>query len=345
MGCAANKHSSPKNVKSKEVQPVDSAILLLSSNKKTKSQRVDSALGCIYGGLIGNALGVKGNTNSLDVGQGNGLSSRDSDLAMYLLNGLSETLPIFSSEQIAMNYKKRIELNPSGISQTCMNSLEKLIHQDPPLAPLALEAAKVLNEESKNNSSILRSYPLALWAWRLSPENTIKLIQREAAFTNTNQIVIQAETYYIIAMAHLIKHPKDKKGALLAANIFLQNCNEEVKKWVEDSKSEYYTFGNCSKDSIRIGFVHCFRKLRKEEKIDFETCMNELVNVLKEKENIAGIVGALIGTFVGFDALPENWKRWVDEDLRKIQVFGLDDVKKIVTKVFNEAPCEFEEFS
>ena len=119
MGCAANKSKTSSKVKSTEVQGVDSAVLIIKSSNKLKSQRQNSALGCIFGAFIGDALGSALESHSaiseialqsaLEMkgglyGSGPGQVTEASELSMCLLHGLSLSLPHYSPETLASLY-------------------------------------------------------------------------------------------------------------------------------------------------------------------------------------------------------------------------------------------------
>lgn len=338
---------------------------VMEADNTIMQRQLNAALGCVFGAFIGDALGsaiefkqVISREMLIDClqmkggvfGNGPGQVTDDSELAMCLLHGLSDTLPLYSPESVAKYYKAWVESHPFDIGNTCHASLGKLYGKSPPLANIALLAAISNNQQSKSNGSFMRSSPLAVWSYKLPIENIVELVHKESGFTHSNLTVKQAESFYIICMAHLIRCPGDKEGAITAANVYLESCNEEVKEWVNHSLSNSPMPGSPNIGYVKIAFDHAFRQLRKNE-INFPECMAEVLSIGGDTDTNACIVGAMIGAYVGYDALPEEWKNKV-ENFDAKSAGGIERntpcldqkvVKEIVRRIFQEAPNEFRE--
>ena len=139
----------------------------------------------------------------------------------------------------------------------------------------------------------------------------MQLVHEEVGFTHSNETVKQAESYYIICMAHLIQYPQDREGAIREAEKYLQECNEEVKEWVRDVAEAEPMPSSPNMGLVKIAFDHTFRQLRKEV-VDFEASMAEVLSIGGDTDTNACIVGAMIGAYVGYDAINQMWKDKVE---------------------------------
>ena len=326
--------------------------------------RLNAALGSVFGAFIGDALGsaiefkkvitpeMLTRTLAMEggiFGNGPGQVTDDSELAMCLLHGLHDSLPNYSANSIATHYRTWIESNPFDIGNTTRAALGQLYHKSGErLAEYALGAARTYNQGSKSNGSFMRASPLAVWGRRLPVDDLVQLVHEEAGFTHSNETVKQAESYYIICMAHLIQNPQDKAGALRAADNYLRGCNEEVKEWVNDSLGELPMPGTPNMGYVKIAFDHTFRQLRKDD-IDYDRAIEEVLSIGGDTDTNACIAGAMIGAYVGYDRLNQMWKYKVENfDARKyggidrkVECLNQTLVKGLVEGIFRGAPSEF----
>jgi ADP-ribosyl-[dinitrogen reductase] hydrolase len=330
-----------------------------------EAERLDAALGCVIGAFIGDALGsaIEFKTSiskqmlyeCLEMtggifGNGPGQVTDDSELAMCLLNGLCGTLPEFSMESIAHYYKLWIRSDPFDLGRTCRSSLGELYNRDPPLVPSVLAAAEQYNKSSQSNGSFMRCSPLAVWCRNLPSEDLVKVVQKESSFTHSNQTIQQAQSYYVLGLASLIQHPKDKARALNIANDYLRShCNDEVKAWVSDIQNSPPMPGSPNMGHAKIAFDHTFRQLNKQE-ISFVDAMAEVLSIGGDTDTNACIVGAMIGCYVGYNNLPIEWKTKVEnfnprEDgiQRPLEFLDQSKVKNQVIQIFHTAPYELKE--
>ena len=69
-------------------------------------------------------------------------------------------------------------------------------------------AARAHCADSQSNGSLMRCTPIAVYAHRFAQDDVIELCTAECTFTHPNPTIIDAYICYILAIVHLIRHPK-----------------------------------------------------------------------------------------------------------------------------------------
>ena len=93
-----------------------------------------------------------------------------------------------------------------------------------------------------------------------------------------------------------------------------ESGNEEIKEWLDDSKSELPPKVSLKMGWVKHAFVFCLRYLRlaqTEPELDAEYYVKWIKEVLKaggDTDTNACIVGGMLGAMIGFEKLPEKPK-------------------------------------
>ena len=210
-------------------------------------------------------------------------------------------------------------------------------------------AAKTHNTKSQSNGSFMRSSPLAVFARKLTVPEIVKVVTSDVSLTHSNEIIQQAQCYYIICMVSLIKNPGDVLQAFRIANEYLADCNEDVKRWVSDSLKEPAMTGTPNMGYAKIAFDHTFRQLRKEN-VDYQNAIADVLSIGGDTDTNACIAGAMIGALVGYRNLPDVWKFKVENFDSSREGIQRNDpcldqrrVKDLVIQLFRNAPNRIEE--
>ena len=321
--------------------------------------QLNSALGCVFGAFIGDALGsaveFQRTVSPSDLiralsmnggifGNGPGQVTDDSELAMCILNGICESLPSFSSDSIANYYKQWISSRPFDIGNTTRNAFYTLPNLTNNLAKAAQIASRNYNQDSLSNGSFMRSSPLAVYCRHLNTQETEKIVIEDSSMTHSNPIIHQTETMYILCLSHLIQYPKDKEGALKRVFEYAENCNGIAKSWLTDAFDDRKPMpGNPNMGYVKIAFDHSFRELRRNDN-DFCETMSRILLLGGDTDTNAAIVGAMIGAYVGYDDLPKDWKDKVEAfgsgvwGIQRPEFLNQRAVKGMVERIFRAAP-------
>lgn len=75
-------------------------------------------------------------------------------------------------------------------------------------------ASKTHCSSSQSNGSLMRCTPIAVWAHRFSEEEIVEVTAAECTLTHCNPAIVDANTCYILAITHLIRHPKARVGRI-----------------------------------------------------------------------------------------------------------------------------------
>merc|ERR1712107_607842 len=178
------------------------------------------------------------------------------------------------------------------------------------------------NDES--NGALMRCTPLAAWgvSRKLSLEQIAQAAREDAQLSHSNDIMLEANAAYVVAVSYLLEHPGDRAGTFKVLHDWLKSekakakgnasasefgAIDAVEEWLKEATStDDLSFGP-EVTSARIAFVSAFRHLHLGT--PFEQAMRATICGGGNTTANAGIVGGLIGPAVGLAAIPERWIR------------------------------------
>ena len=327
--------------------------------------RLDCALGAVIGAFIGDSLGsaveFQRHVSNDDLiralsmtkgifGNGPGQVTDDSELAMCILNGICRTLPNWEADSIAEFYKGWIGSQPFDIGMTTRNAFSYLydFKEVEGLANVARESANENNQSSLSNGSFMRCSPLAVYCRNMIDDDFVRyIVTEDSSMTHSNRLIHETQTLYILCISHLIQNPKDRENAIKKVVEYAQSkCSLEAQNWLKDSFDPNKAMPGCPTIGfVKIAFDHSFRELIKEN-IDFDETMKRVLLLAGDTDTNAAIVGAMIGAYVGYKALNEDWKNKVETYEFKTKgginrnrdFLDQTKVKQMVEKIFWECP-------
>mmetsp|Transcript_5352 Transcript_5352/g.9828 ORF Transcript_5352/g.9828 Transcript_5352/m.9828 type:complete len:356 (-) Transcript_5352:1183-2250(-) len=288
---------------------------------------VDRSLGAVFGAFIGDALGsylefiehvdsTKLETALLMPGGGpfklgSGQATDDSELAMCLMRGLLEGNGKLNLDRVANYYGQWVETDPFDIGITTSIAFEKLAHFEK-TASVAILAAQQGSQDSQSNGCLMRATPLCVWAYKLSDNHVAEAAILECSMTHPNLTVNCACACYALAISHLIKNPNDRLGAYSRSKAWAEaSIDQGIKEWykyIEDTEAQMP--GTPRMGWAKIAFTHAFKQLLKGS--DYPTAIRETLAIGGDTDTNAAIVGGLIGSAVGYEALPREWLEKVE---------------------------------
>lgn len=282
------------------------------------------AFGAVYGALIGDAAGgvlefmsrkptVEEAVKAFEMPGGGvfelarGQFTDDGEMTVTLLRALYLTRGIFSATQVAAGYCKWADSNPFDMGLATRSAL-KLSNRSSTAPSNQLgnvqSQAQEHNAESKANGSLMRATPLGIAACRLNTQETIDMVKQDVVLTHPNDICIATTTAYVLALRHLILHPKDNLGAIQAASEYLRQNNVEVLQWLDDAANSNLPAATPQIGYVRYGFTYAFHYL--EFAISYRQAILETLVMGGDTDTNACIVGGLIGAFHGIKGIPKQ---------------------------------------
>jgi len=163
--------------------------------------------------------------------------------------------------------------------------------------------AQAHSGESKANGATMRATPLAIWGVHLSDEDLDQAARTDAALTHPNPTCLYANTAYVLACRHLLRHRGDNVGAFERAEKYVVSRNGEVAGWLNDAR--HGVFPDTQHIGwIAIAFVHAFYHLL--HGTPYPEAIRAVVSIGGDTDTNAAIVGGLIGALHGISQIPRD---------------------------------------
>jgi ADP-ribosyl-[dinitrogen reductase] hydrolase len=290
----------------------------------------DAALGCLSGALVGDAAGAtlefigrkptdEEVRNAMTMPGGGflkvapGQITDDGELTLCLARALANSKS-FDDEKIARNYADWIRSRPFDVGATTRHSLgcfldvewKDVCLQEGYAAGMA-QAAYYRCLESKANGSLMRASPIGIWAHRLKANDVALIAREDSRLSHPNKSCRDAVAAYSIAIAHLMNHLGDRKGAFeKVAEWADSNAVAEVCEWLEDAGQNIDVPYHPQIGFIKIAFTHAFRHLLLGT--DYVEAIRETLAGGGDTDTNACIVGGLIGAADGAAQIPDAMK-------------------------------------
>jgi ADP-ribosyl-[dinitrogen reductase] hydrolase len=295
--------------------------------------KIDRIVGCLYGQVVGDALGTRYEfknaktvskmiDNDIDggfvpiLGGGpfnlqEGQVTDDTEMAFALAQSILEN-KCYDKEQVALKYIKWINSDPFDIGNTIKRALSNADNYD--------HITRKADYNSLSNGCLMRISPLAIHCIFDSDKNLLKLCKKDCIMTNSNPIAINAVQVYAIAI----------KYAILTGNKMTAFTN--ALKWVKDPliqniltrakmNNPTYILENGgiirTADDDYIGYLGIALQMAFTELLHGNSFYNSMLNVVSkggDTDTNCCIVGSLIGALYGKKHIPTNWINSVNMD-------------------------------
>lgn len=307
-----------------------SAILCKSSRismKPVAKDIKDAAFGCLVGALVGDAAGAtlefidRKPTDEevaramtmpgggfLEVAPGQ--ITDDGELTLCLARALAGSKS-FDPETIAKNYADWIGSRPFDVGNTTRQSIGCFLDAEwqvvCPKEGYAAGMAKAANfscRDSKANGSLMRATPIGLWGHRMKTNDLALIAKVDSRLSHPNKSCRDAVACYAIAIAHLMNHLGDRKGAMERVTEWADvNAVAEVCHWLDDARDNVEVPYHPQIGFIKIAFTHAFRHLWLGT--DYPEALRETLAGGGDTDTNACIVGGLIGAACGAEQVTE----------------------------------------
>lgn len=287
-------------------------------------------LGALVGALVGDASGVtlefyrgvltdvvvkdamkmKGG-GALNVAPGQ--ISDDGELTLSLISALkghkvTDTFPV---KDVIASYSQWLKSEPFDCGFTCRKAFGTYSRTGN--IREALDEVSRLNGQSEANGALMRATPIPVFYHQL-PNKTLALYARlDAQLSHPNKVCQDVNALYSIAIAELIRYPRDYEGAVMMVEEYVStnDIHPTVKMWLEDSKKDLNDIDDCTVNigHVKHAFTLAFHFLRIGD--TYENAIYQTLLRGGDTDTNACIVGGMIGALYGFHGIPEEMRETV----------------------------------
>ena len=266
--------------------------------------------GEITNAVVRNAMQMKGG-GALNMAPGQ--CTDDGELTLSLISALKKhnVTDIFPIIDIMTAYKDWVKSEPFDCGFTCRKAFGTYSRTGG--VREALDEVSHINAQSEANGALMRATPIPVFYHQL-PNKTLALYaQLDAQLSHPNKICQDVNVLYSIAIAELIRYPRDYEGAVTMVEEFISNndIHRTVELWFEDSKKDLKDIDDCT---VNIGHVKHAFTLAFHFLIKGETYENAIFQTLLrggDTDTNACIVGGMMGALYGFHGIPEEMRETV----------------------------------
>ena len=298
--------------------------------KTITSQRRDHLRGCLYGQVVGDALGTRyefksasmvreslkkdTRSGSLPILGGGpfdvipGQITDDSELALTL----ARVLPLrrgFQLSEVVPYYQQWFLSRPFDIGRATRTAFgetsEKLTVE------LCHQRAKA-NRESLSNGALMRISPMGMLATTWNNAQIWERASGESSLTHPSPIVQEASVLYVMAIRDAIEGYHESR---IMKNAMTMVREPLIKRWLIDALERpcpvfHPTLGLIDADSSSMGYVgiafqNAFHQLLHGG--SFKDGLIQTILLGGDTDTNGCIAGALLGAYYGAHQIPKDW--------------------------------------
>lgn len=281
--------------------------------------------GCIYGVLVGDALGTTYEfkeainitlpKNLNIVGKGpfrvaKGQVTDDSEMTLALAYSIIKRKK-YDKEDVAKAYIRWLKSEPEDNGITTAKALRNAKnYQD------TFNNSIKYNGNSLSNGFLMRISPLAVLGKNMNKNKLNKIIKEEVAITHSNKECVIAGKFYIHLIIYILKGGQE----YYKHSLELAGKNFKLKDIIEQAlTSPYHTkYRNVKIDidgqymgyyvvSLQIALYCLFNSKT------YETAMRTIIKLGGDTDTNCAISGALLGAKFGYNKIPKKWLKTILE--------------------------------
>lgn len=286
-------------------------------------------LGCFWGLVVGDALGgpfefmskeeiknICGKTIEMKGGGWlclkPGEYTDDSQMAIATAQAILEKNG-WDPENVARHFVQWYLSGPKDIGRTTAQALS-LIKMGTPWEEAGKQIYECFPYDSAGNGSLMRVAPVAIWGYKLKPEEIVKISHECSTITHADPRCLDACAALNLAIAFLLNE-ENKKSIVSKITPFIKN--QEVIETLEKTRakeSELKTTGFVL-NTLEIAFHALLHTST------FEEAVTWAISLGGDADTQGAVTGALCGSYYGIAEIPGKWIKKVkefDPNLEKI---------------------------
>jgi ADP-ribosyl-[dinitrogen reductase] hydrolase len=320
------------------------------------------AIGCLYGQVIGDALGTRYEFMSGENAQrnmnkdmqkgflpilgggpfklGKGQITDDSELALGMATSILNE-GVYDKNKVALQYIKWYNSNPFDIGNTTQNALKNAANFKD-----LVRNSVLININSFSNGALMRCSPLAIYCANKTDNVLIKHCIEDCLMTHSNIKVQDACVTYLLTLKYLIEHNGDID--LIYTKLYKsKHIPKYMKQFILLAKSNYKFYENNNYveiDGDKQGYMYVALQLAFYHFFNTNSFYDALLHTISQggdTDTNACIVGSIMGAKVGVKNIPTNWINIINNPIykhnRKEAYPEMDATKTemLATKLYN----------
>ncbi len=277
------------------------------------NEQIDRARGCLFGQLIGDALGSlvefqtpdqiarqypDGVTDMHDGGTWNTIAGQptdDSEMALALGRTIVEAGD-YDQGRARNAYVDWIESGPFDVGNTTQAGLQG-----------------VPNFDSQANGALMRVSPLGIFGAETDPDLLARYAREDAWITHPHEVTQDANVLYVLTIARTIQHGGEPGDILALADQILaeHQLSAPVRESFERGQIDPPDSFLDRQGWVLIALRNAVFQLRHAR--SFEEAVVDTVGRGGDTDTNGAIVGALLGAVYGLSGIPERWVRVIQQ--------------------------------
>ena len=275
--------------------------------ERLSQQQIDRAQGCLFGQLIGDALGSlvefqhpeqiaqtypDGVRDMHDGGTWNTIAGQptdDSEMALALARAICET-GSYDQNAARSVYVDWLESGPFDAGNTVTSGLRGM-----------------LNFDSQANGALMRISPLGIYSVGIDPDLATRYAREDAWITHPHEVTQDANVLLVLTIADAIRHVRDAEIAFHDSVHLVSEHGlaELIRRALEDASNGIKPSFMDHQGWVLIAVQNAWYQLR--DATSFEEALVDTVGSGGDTDTNAAICGALLGAVHGLNAIPGRW--------------------------------------
>lgn len=299
---------------------------------------MDEVLGCIYGVIVGDALGttyefkkakdVKLPKKLNVVGKGpfkvaKGQVTDDSEMTIALFRSIYKNKK-YDKEDVAKAYIRWIKSDPADVGLTTRKALLNAKNYKD-----TVRNAKKYNQNSLSNGFLMRIMPLAIVGMGLiAPNKDLdKYIKEEVLMTHPDKLCYYTAKLYVKILIYLMLKGElynneliEKEALRIIDEDEFTNSSALKRLVLSSRKTPYYVnrfvSGSYDIDGESMGFMFVSLQIAFYELYNaksYEAGLRDIIKYGGDTDTNCAIAGAMLGAKFGYDNIPKRWVKAIME--------------------------------
>jgi ADP-ribosyl-[dinitrogen reductase] hydrolase len=276
------------------------------------ADQLTRAQGCLYGQLIGDALGglvefqsashiartyPNGVRDLHDGGTWNTIAGQptdDSEMALALARILADHR-IYDQNLVRGAYVDWLESAPFDVGNT-----------------VAMGLRGTPNYDSQANGALMRISPLGIFAANVDEDLAARYAREDAWITHPNEVTQDANVVFVLVIAKAIRASVDAGNAYSMAGQLVDEHGlvDPVKQAITDAGQTPPVSYTHHQGWVLIALQNAFYQLHNAS--SFEEALVDTIAQGGDTDTNAAICGALFGAICGVGSIPARWRKVID---------------------------------